>query len=461
VPRDALAALDTPGSADSERYHRAWGTPALQQGGLSMAATVKAPGIPATFVPVDWSTDGLPTDPHEIMDWIVDPVRRGELYPLYAQLRRIAPLHQCRPELFHGAWIITRFSEADPMLKNPRVVNDPAVIDSAFTHCDGSWTDVMRNVLIWQHPEPHQRVRNLIKSAFTPRAMARWQPIANKVVDDLIDGFIGDGHAELVEQFNYEVPFNVIAHVLGIPEDDFPLIKALAWDFARAGEKFITPEVSARGDAAARGLVSYFGNLAEERRSHLGDDLLSSLLIAEDDGATLTHTELVANLILLLQAGHETTQDLLGNAQVALFRHPQELARLRAEPALTKNAVEEFLRYDASVQISHRVVLDGMRVGDIEIPTDAMVYIFNGAVNRDPARFVDPDRLDISRELTHHLAFSFGAYYCIGAALARLEMAVGIRALLDRLPNLRPATGTFEWRNTLQLRGPQSLEVVW
>ncbi len=426
-----------------------------------MAATVKAPGIPATFEPVDWNPPGLPTDPHEIMAWIVDPDRRGELYPLYHQLRRIAPVHQCRPELFHGAWIFTRFADADDFLKNPRVVNDPAVIDEAFTHGDGSWTDVMRNVLIWQHPEPHQRVRNLVKSAFTPRAMARWRPIAEMVTNQLCDRFAADGHAELVDQFNYELPFNVIAHVLGIPEQDFPTIKALSWDFARAGEKFLTDDVSRRGDEAARGLVAYFTELAEARKSALGEDLLSSLLLAEADGDKLSHTELVANLILLLQAGHETTQDLLGNAQVALFRHPDQLRLLRDRPELTKNAVEEFLRHDASVQISHRVVLDGMRIDNVDIAEHAMVYVFNGAVNRDPERFAEPDRLDITRQITHHLAFSFGAYYCIGAALARTEMAVGISRLLDRFPGLRPATDGFEWRNTLQLRGPQTLEVTW
>jgi pimeloyl-[acyl-carrier protein] synthase len=291
--------------------------------------------------------------------------------------------------------------------------------------------------------------------------MARWRPIAEMVTGQLCDRFAGDGQAELVDQFNYELPFNVIAHVLGIPEVDFPTIKGLSWDFARAGEKFVTDEVALRGDEAARGLVEYFTQLADERKTALGEDLLSSLLLAEADGDTLTHTELIANLILLLQAGHETTQDLLGNAQVALFRHPDQLRLLRDRPELTKNAVEEFLRYDSSVQISHRVVLDGMRIGNVQIPEHGMVYVLNGAVNRDPERFVDPDRLDITRELTHHLAFSFGAYYCIGAALARTEVAVGIRALLDRFPNLRPASDGFEWRNTLQLRGPQSLEVTW
>jgi cytochrome P450 len=426
-----------------------------------MGTTIKAPGIPATFEPVDWNPPGLPDDPDEIMARLADPARRGELYPLYHQLRRVAPVHENKPEMFHGAWSFTRFAETDTIFKNPRVVNDPRVVDEAFTHGDGSFTTVMRNVMVWQEPEPHQRVRNLVKAAFTPRAIARWRPIAERVANELCDALEGADHAELVEQYNYELPFNIIAHILGIPEEDFPTIKQLAWDFARAGEKSVTPEVSARGDAAARGLEAYFTDLAERRRSAPTEDLVSSLLAAEEDGARLTHTELIANCILLLQAGHETTQDLLGNAEVALFRHPDQLALLRARPELTKNAVEEFLRYDGSVQINHRVVLDGMRVGDVEIAPGAMVYVFLGAVNRDPDRYREPDRLDIERDLTHHLAFSFGAYYCVGAALARTEISAGIRTLLDRFPTLRPADGTFEWRDTLQLRGPQRVDVTW
>ncbi len=426
-----------------------------------MTATVKAPGTVARFDHVDWNPPGLPDDPYEIMTRLIDPEQRGELYPLYHQLRRVAPVHRNPPELFHGAWTFTRFAETDVIFKNPRVVNDPAVVEEAFKKGDGTFTEVMRNVMVWQEPEPHQRVRNLVKAAFTPRAMAHWRPIAERVANDLCDRIEADGHAEIVDRFNYELPFNVIAHVLGIPEEDFPTIKALSWDFARMGEKFVTDDVAARGDIAARGLVEYFTGLVERRKSALGDDLLSSLIQAEADGEKLTHTELIANAILLLQAGHETTQDLLGNAEVALFRHPDQLVLLRDNPALTKNAVEEFLRYDASVQINHRVALDGTHVGGVDIPPHEMVYIFLGAVNRDPERYPEPDRLDITRDLTHHLAFSFGAYYCLGASLARTEVSVGIRTLLDRFPGLRPATDTFEWRNTLQLRGPQSLEVTW
>jgi cytochrome P450 len=426
-----------------------------------MTASVKAPGIPASFEPVDWNPAGLPDDPAEVLAWIADGTRRGELYPLYRRLRELAPVHESGPEPFHGAWVFSRFADSDVIYRDKRAVNDPKVVELAFNNGDGSFKGVMADVMVFQEPEPHQRVRNLVKSTFTPKAIARWRPIAERVAVELCDRLEPDGHAELVEQYNYELPFNIIAHILGIPEADFPRIKALAWDFARAGEKSVTPEVAARGDEAARGFVEYFGALADERRAHPGDDLLSSLVAAEADGDRLTHRELVANCILLLQAGHETTQDLLGNAQVALFRHPDQLALLRAEPGLTKNAVEEFLRYDGSVQINHRVTLEDMQVAGRDIPEGSVLYVFIGALNRDPARYPEPDRLDVTRELTHHLAFSFGAYYCLGNQLARTEAAVGIRTLLDRFPGLRPATGTFEWRDTTTLRGPKQLEVVW
>lgn len=426
-----------------------------------MPAATKPLGIVASYEPVDWNPPGLSTDPDELVAQILDPVGRGELYPLYHQLRRVAPFHRCKPPIFHGGLVATRFVESDVMFRDARIVNDPKVVDEAFIKGDGTFTEIMRTAMVWQEPEPHQRVRNLVKAAFTPRAMARWRPITERVANELCDRLEAQGHADLVDEYNYELPFNVIATVLGIPEDDFPTIRALSYDFARMAERELPEEMTRKGDAAARGLLDYFTDLFERRRSQPGDDLLSSLLAAEADGEKLTQPELLANAILLLQAGHETTQDLLGSSQVALFRHPDQLQLLKDDAELTKNAVEEFLRYDASVQMNHRVALDGATVGGVDIPQHDMVCIFIGAVNRDPDRFPDPDRLDLRRELTHHLAFSFGAYYCLGAALARTEIGVGIRTLLDRFPGLRPATDTFEWRATLALRGPQTIEVTW
>jgi cytochrome P450 len=428
-----------------------------------MTATVKQPGIPASFDPVDWNPPGLPSDPDEIVAHIVDPKTRGELYPLFHQLRRTAPMFKSGPVAKqHGAWIFSRFAEVDMLSRSPRVVNDPRVLDSAFNHGDGGFTSVMRNVLTWQPVEPHARMRNLIMTAFTPRAIDRWRPIAEQVAQELCDCIAADGHADLVEQYNYELPFNIIARILGIPESDYPRLKGYAWDFAQLGEaRGVDPEAVQRGDDAARELIAYFGELAEKRRANMGDDLLSSLLAAEADGETLTHTELIANCIYLLQAGHETTQDMLGNAMVALFRHPDQLRLLIAHPELTQGAVEEFLRYDTSVQISHRIPLDPLRFDGMEVPEGGLLVSFAGAANRDPERFPDPDRLDVTRKISSHIAFSAGAYYCIGAALARTEMAAGLRALLDRFPAIRPAGEGFEWRPTLNLRGPQSLPVTW
>jgi cytochrome P450 len=426
-----------------------------------MTGAQLARGIPAGFDPVDWNPPGLPTDPQEIVSCIANPATRGELYPLYHQLRRVAPVFRNDPKVFHGAWTFTRFGDADQAFKNSRVVNDPQVVDEAFDHGDGTFQNVMRDVMVWQEPEPHQRVRNLVKAAFTKRAIARFRPVAEQVARELCDRIEPNGQAELVSQFNYELPFIVIARILGVPDDDFPQVKQLAWDFARGAEKVLPADVARRADDAARGFEHYFGELAEIRRANPRDDLLSSLLAAEADGERLTHRELVANCILLLQAGHETTQDLLGNAEVALFRSPSQLELLRDHPELTASAVEEFLRYDGSVQINHRLALDGLAPAGTDIAPGEMIYIFLGAVNRDPVRFRDPDRLDITRDNTHHLAFSFGAYYCLGAALARTEVAVGIRTLLDRFSGLRPAGDSFEWRDTLQLRGPLRLDATW
>jgi len=426
-------------------------------------AASATPGIPASFEPVDWSPQGLSDDPDEILAAIYDPVQRGELYPLYHQLRRKGAVHRnrYRSDVLHGGWAVSRFAEADALFRNPKVVNDPTVIDEAFSNGDGGFTNVMRNVMGWLEPDAHARIRNLVRVAFTPRAIARWRPIAERVTHTLCDRVENDGKMELVEAYNYELPFNVIAHILGISEQDFPLLKQNSWDFARAGERIVSDEVARRGDDAARALTAFFEELVESRRRAPGEDLFSALVAAEEHGDQLSDIELVANGILLLQAGHETTQDLLGNAQVALFRNPDQLELLREHPELTANAVEEFLRYDGSVQVNHRVLLEDTTVGDASIPSGALIYIFLGAVNRDPARFADPDRLDITRNIPHHLAFSFGAHYCLGASLARIEAAVGIRTLLDRFPGLRPARDGFEWRDTLLLRGPKSIEVAW
>ena len=418
-------------------------------------------GIDASFQPVDWSTTGLPTDPDEIVASIIDPERRGELYPLYQQLRQVAPVHKCPPDLLQGMWVLSRYADIKKLVSAKAAVNDPQVAEAAYNHGDGSFFGVMQNMMLFQESASHRRIRSLAVSAFTPHAIARWRPIAERVANELCDAVEGDGGMDLVRQYNYELPFNVIAHVLGVAEADFPLIKQLASDFARAGERLVSDEVARRGDDAARGFQSYFGDLIKMRRAVPSDDLLSSLVGAQDGDDRLSLAELVSNCILLMQAGHETTQDLLGNAMIALARHPDQLALLCSRPELTKSAIEEFLRYDCPVQLNYRTLLEDMEFGGVTIPAGNVVCVAYGAANRDPEQFHDPNRLDITREPNQHLAFSFGAYYCLGATLARTEAYVGIRTLLDRFPAIQPASDSFEWRDTLGLRGPARLDVVW
>jgi len=424
-----------------------------------MMKVTKEPGILGTFDPVVTPSD-LPSDPEELVASIMDPARRGELYPLYHRLREVAPVHHSSNPALHGAWAITRFDHTEELFRGDVAVNDPAVTEG-FNHGDGAFYETMRNMLVFVDSKAHARLRRLVVRAFTPRSIAKVQPITQSIADELLDAVAADGGMELVSQYAYLLPIKVIAYILGVPESDFSVVEDLAWNFARAGEKTVSAEVARRGDDAARGFNDYFEHLVARRRAEPADDLISGLIAAEQDGDRLSHTELVAQCILLLQAGHETTADLIGNSIIALFPHPDQLDRLRGDLELTKPAVEEFLRYDGSVQINHRLLLDDVTLGDVTVPAGDIVYCFLGAANRDPDRFENPDRLDISRDIGHHLAFSFGAYYCIGASLARTETAVGVRTLLDRFPTLHPARDTSEWRNTLQLRGPQELAVAW
>ena len=303
----------------------------------------------------------------------------------------------------------------------------------------------------------------MVVRAFTPRAIARWRSIAERVATELCDAVEADGGMELVEEFNYELR-STSSHTSSACPSPIPQGQAASSDFARAARRSC-PQTW-RSEATTRRGASSSCSESSPISGAAGppDDLISSLVQVENDGDRLTRTELVANCILLMQAGHETTQDLLGNAMVALFRNPQQLQLLRDHPELMKQAVEEFLRYDGSVQINHRLLQRDMTFGaddPVTVPAGDMVYVFLGAANRDPAQFPGPDRLDVTRPPQHHLAFAFGAYYCVGAALARTEIEVGIRTLLARLPGIRPARQTFEWRDTLQLRGPRRVDVRW
>jgi hypothetical protein len=424
--------------------------------------TTLSDGIVAHYVP-DESADAAPDYPETVIDAILDSSRRGELYPLYRRLRELAPVHHTTNERLHHTWVVTSFDESMAVFRSQSAVNDPATCE-IFNNggSGGAFYQTMRGMMVFLESADHDRLRRLVIPSFTPKSIERLRPLTQAIADELVDAVIADGQMELVAQFAYPLPIRVIANILGVPASDQPLIEALAWDFARAGDlSALTPEIVRRGDDAAAGFADYFGRMIELRRRDPGHDVLSALASAEAGGDRLTRSEIVATAVLLMQAGHETTADLVGNAMVGLFRHPDQLRLLQRQPELTKSAVEEFLRYDGSVQLNHRLLTEDMRIGPFVVPAGEVVAIFIGAANRDPARFPDPDRLDLARAPAPHVGFSYGAYYCVGAALARTETQVALRTLLDRCGEIHPATDTFQWRNTLTLRGPHELTVAW
>jgi len=422
-----------------------------------------SPGIERPLWPATRSVD-LSLDADAVLDNILDAETRGELYPLYARLRELAPAHRSTSaRLPHGCWVLTSFRNVDRVARSAGAVNDPATA-KVFDHDgsgEGAFYRLMRNAMLFLDKPAHDRVRKLVYKAFTPRAVAPTRELTEQIAHTLIDRVAAVRSMDFVRDFAYPIPIGVIARLLGLPDEAQTSIEEWAWDFARAGDPMTaTPEIVERGNQAAEGFTELFDDALRQRRAHPADDILSTLVHAEDAGESLSHDEAIATCVLLLQAGHETTADLLGNGMIALFRNPGELRRLRSDPTLMPRAVEELLRFDPSVQMSMRFVRESIEVDGATLPGGSMAALVYGAANHDPAVFDDPEVLRLDRSPVH-LAFSAGAYYCIGNALARTEIQAALRVLLDRLPSIRADADTFVQRRTMRLRGPQELLVAW
>jgi len=253
----------------------------------------------------------------------------------------------------------------------------------------------------------------------------------------------------------------VICEMMGVPVEDQEQFKVWTRDLARSLDPIVTPEIIEAANQATVAFYEYYRGLIAKRRQNLQNDLLSGLIAAEEQGDRLNEEELVATAILLLGAGHETTMNLIGNGTLALLRHPDELARLKADPAIMPSAVEEFLRYDGSVQMTARTALVDVELGGKVIPKGTQAIILLGAANRDPEVFPEPDRLDITRKDNKHIVFSYGIHHCLGAPLARVEAQVAFTTLLRRMPKLQLATENLEWRDTVTLRGLKALPVAF
>jgi cytochrome P450 len=412
-------------------------------------------------------------------------------YPVLAGLREASPF----ADLGGALVVVGRHEDCSRILRDPRASSDRS--SSLMAPPDPEPPQSARSFLSLDPPD-HTRLRGLVSRAFTPRVIARLEPRIRSLADELLtaagddDGGAGgggaggggaggggagsdrsnggagggvDGGLDVVSRLAYPLPVRIISELLGVPLEDHS--RFAGWS-ARLAHSLQPPlglsaEEAAAQVGAARTARSeftyYFRDLIARRRDHPADDLLSMLVSAEDEGQRLTEHELISTCVLLLVAGHETTVSLISNAVLALLRHPDQLAQLRADPDLAAGAVEETLRYDAPVQLTSRIARGGMQIGPVSPPDGAIVLLLLAAAGRDPAAFPEPDRFDIRRGAGGHLAFAAGPHFCLGAPLARLEAIIALRAFAARVTDPELDADALVYRPNLNLRGPRRLVV--
>ncbi len=382
-------------------------------------------------------------------------------YPRYAQVQSLTPVH--RTALGH--WIITGYDDVNTFLRHQHALKDPYRVFAPWVGRD-EWQQHaalrrLPDIMLWANPPDHTRLRKLAGFAFTNRAVQAMRPAITGMVDGLADTLAERGTIDYMKDFAFPLPAMATGRLLGVPTEDLPSLQGPMRAFQDVYELGLTPETLAACDEGAQFTDDYFAALVADRRKHPGDDLLSALIAAQDGADQLSEGELIGMCNLLFGAGFETTTNLLGNGMLALLRHPDQMARLREDPGLIPGAVEEMLRYDSPTQLGNRVTESPVEIGGVMIPIGASVVALVGAAHRDPRRYPDPDRFDVTRTDAPVLSFSSGIHYCLGAALARLEAQVAFSTLLERFPRLRIADGAeVEFRARLTLRGVESLPIA-
>jgi pimeloyl-[acyl-carrier protein] synthase len=391
------------------------------------------------------------------------PEYRADPYPFYRALRSRAPIY-FSPVL--REWFLSRHRDAVTVLRDPRFSAERgrSNIFERIQPFRGLRPDfaaaVMRNLLMLDPPD-HTRLRRLVVKAFTPRLVESLRPRIQAIVDELLDAMAGTDGGDLIQALAYPLPVIVICEMLGVPAGDRAQLKRWSDELAALLDPLQASGGMPHLERMYLELAAYFRAIFAQRRAQPHEDLISSLVAVEDHGDRLSEAELLSLCALILGAGHETTTNLIGNAVVALLRHPAERRRLQEQPDLIGSAVEEFLRYDSPVQLTDRVALEDCEIGGRRIRKGVMVGMLLGAANRDPERFADPDRLDLSRQDNEHLAFGHGIHFCLGAALARIETQVAITSLLRRFPDFRGDPQALAYRRSMVLRGVLSLPLRW
>jgi len=400
-----------------------------------------------------------------------DPTRADVManpYPIYRRMRVEEPIYWCEP--LRG-WMLTRYDDVRMAQRDPRFSADRASPFADQKERDNQ-PDVARmgrllaKWVVFNDPPRHTVLRRLMLDAFTPRAIEALRGRITDIVEDLLTAVDGRPSIDLIGDFAYPLPATVIAHILGVPDEDIDRFRAWSDDLAGVvGAAYSIPDRYQRGARALFELTEYFHGIVEERRRR-GESgaLIDTLIGAHDEDGSLSSEELVANCVILLFAGHETTTNLIGNGMVLLLDRPDQLAKLRADPALMPSAVEEILRYESPAHAVMRLAAEDFTLRGKDIKKGERIFLMLAAANRDPEMFDDPERFDIERDANRHLSFGYGLHFCIGAQLARVEGEIALRHILDHFPTIALDTDRLEWDLSLVLRGvhalPLSLKVA-
>lgn len=372
-----------------------------------------------------FSDDQFAADPHSIQ----------------ARTRAEAPVHQVLTPDGRELWIITRYDDARTTLADQRL--SKSVKGDSFAH------------MLNSDPPDHTRMRGLLTTSFTPQRVERLRPRITEITDELLDAMAGRNEVDLVEDFAFPLAITVICELLGAPTDNQAALRA--WATALTSGRH--DETSAN---AGRSMAHYLTELLETKRSDPADDLLSHLAHVTDTGR-LTRSELLSTAVLLVIAGHETTANLICNGVLGLLRHPDQLEMLRTDPRLIPAAVDELLRFDGPVTLAtHRITTEPIEIDGIVIPEAKTVHISLSSANRDPEKFPDPDRVDLTRSAAGHLAFGHGIHHCLGTHLARLEADIAFTGLLNRFPEFQLAVDVNEliYRPSLMVHGLRTLPLL-
>jgi len=377
---------------------------------------------------------------------------------LHTPLGRAREQHPLARSALREGWTVLRYAELEALLRDERVGSRGAEMFDEAGLTTGPFRRFVGQMLFTQNGTTHARLRGLVGRAFTPRTASRMRPRIREITHELVDGVEGRGHMEFVEDVAHHLPVRIISEMIGVPAGDYPRFARWTSDLGLGFTSLFDPELVRRVDGAVAGLNAYVSELVEERRRLPGDDLVSELIAAEEAGDRLDHDELVAMIVNLLFGGHDTTKSLLQIAIYTLMSHPDQLARLRAEPGLVPSAVEEVLRYEPVVTGVVRVVREPLEIAGVRMAPGETLFCSIPAANRDPRRFPDPDRFDPARADDRHFGFGFGLHFCLGAALARAEVQEALPVLWERLPRLALAEQP-RWRPYTAIRRLESLRL--